>query len=44
MSKVENVVIINFGGQYTQLIARRVRECHVALKDDSWARDYYVAN
>ena len=25
----ELVLILDFGGQYTQLIARRVRECHV---------------
>lgn len=25
----ETVIIIDFGGQYNQLIARRVRECHV---------------
>ncbi len=28
MSK-EKVIVIDFGGQYNQLIARRVRECHV---------------
>jgi GMP synthase (glutamine-hydrolysing) len=27
--KHESVLIIDFGGQYNQLIARRVRECHV---------------
>jgi GMP synthase (glutamine-hydrolysing) len=28
-SQKETVVILDFGGQYNQLIARRVRECHV---------------
>ncbi|RDV83660.1 glutamine-hydrolyzing GMP synthase [Ammonifex thiophilus] len=29
MPQQELVLILDFGGQYTQLIARRVRECHV---------------
>ena len=29
MEKPQCVVILDFGGQYTQLIARRVRECGV---------------
>ena len=27
--KNETVIVLDFGGQYNQLIARRVRECHV---------------
>ena len=27
----EKVIVIDFGGQYNQLVARRVRECNVLL-------------
>ena len=29
MMEKENVIVLDFGGQYNQLIARRVRECNV---------------
>lgn len=28
----ELVIVIDFGGQYNQLVARRVRECNVIVK------------
>ena len=29
MATEEKVIVIDFGGQYNQLVARRVRECNV---------------
>ena len=29
MKKQQTVLVLDFGGQYKELIARRVRECHV---------------
>ncbi|ADG81654.1 glutamine-hydrolyzing GMP synthase [Thermincola potens] len=29
LEQKEMVIVLDFGGQYTQLIARRIRECHV---------------
>jgi len=29
MASRQSVLILDYGSQYTQLIARRIRECHV---------------
>ena len=33
---MEKILIIDFGGQYNQLIARRVRECRVYCEVKPW--------
>ena len=36
MAENQLILILDFGGQYTQLIARRIRECHVYSEVIPW--------
>ena len=40
----EKVIVIDFGGQYNQLVARRVRECNVYCEIYSYKTDIEKKN
>ena len=42
MQHRETVIVLEFGGQYNQLIARRVRECNVYCELSSYTTDLQV--
>ena len=42
--KKELVIVIDFGGQYNQLVARRVRECNVYCEIYSYKTDLEKIN
>ena len=40
----EKVIVIDFGGQYNQLVARRVRECNVYCEIYSYRTDLALSD